>query len=410
MGIYSIRVLWILFNNFKDGLTIDPNTHIGYRLSEFLINYHGGFVRRGILGEIIYLISSISHVDPRFFIGGFCLICFLFVVIFFISQFKQEKICWWILPLNICLANVDIIRKDYMFVVALILIMYCYKSGLKTWLKFFLINSIAIFTILSHEVFFFYCIPLLCWIIIKDNTLLKAMPLKIAACSPMVATTLITFIFHGNLQTATLIADSWTPLLDASKAQIFPYSEENRLLANSITALTWDSKLAMNYHYYLNFAKPFYNISGFVLHPVIIIVVLFFLINYFNTFSNNDLPENKIFSEIVIIQFISLLPIFTFLSCDTYRVFFYWTTSSLVFWLLTPQHIAINLFPHGFSIFCGIISNFFTINTKYSIWILSFLLLILCVPNIGNDLEYSISYCAITQIYWFFHVIASILL
>ena len=36
----------------------------GYNIGEWLINYEGGFVRRGFVGECLYLLSYLTGVNP----------------------------------------------------------------------------------------------------------------------------------------------------------------------------------------------------------------------------------------------------------------------------------------------------------------------------------------------------------
>lgn len=280
MGIYTLKVLWEFIEHFINELNLNP-----WCFGEFLINYQGGFVRRGLLGEIIYFCATQLGVSPKLFVGVFCAICTGFVVWFFIKQFKDNKICWWLLPLNFCLANMDVIRKDFFFVVSLILILYCYKSHLRPFIKIIIINLIAIFTILSHEVFFFYCIPLLCWIIIKDDTLSKNMLAKICACLPMVLSMVIASIYHGDSATSQTIANSWADILKIDPSILINCDDDRFLFCGAIGSLSWCTASAINYHFELNFTDPSLGIPGYIIRPVTLIVVFYFLLNYLSTFS-----------------------------------------------------------------------------------------------------------------------------
>ena len=63
-------------------------------ISEFLVNYQGGFVRRGLLGEILYRISlwlSLDSTSIFYIINSISIICFLGVVAFFSFQFIKKQ-------------------------------------------------------------------------------------------------------------------------------------------------------------------------------------------------------------------------------------------------------------------------------------------------------------------------------
>jgi len=62
-----------------------------FKMGDWLINFQGGFVRRGLFGEMIYQISSISHISPGLFVLFFQI---SFYAIFFIFSFillKNQK-------------------------------------------------------------------------------------------------------------------------------------------------------------------------------------------------------------------------------------------------------------------------------------------------------------------------------
>lgn len=403
MGIYTIKILWELVEKFRSGLDYDA-----YLLGEFLINYQGGFVRRGFLGEIIYRCAVSLNISPKLFVGVFCALCIAIVVWFFVAQFRRNKICWWLLPLNFCLANVDVIRKDYFFVVSLILILICYKSTWNRILKIILINIIAIITILSHEVFFFYCVPLLCWMIFREDTLSKNTACRILICIPIFLAMLIVSIYHGDSNTAQLIANSWTKTLNIEPATLIPtptISDESIFdFIGAIGALSWDVEKTFLFHVKRNFLDCSLGISGFIIRPIMLFIVFYFIINFLSTFSSLSYNRTVFFTRIYFFQFLSLLPLFTFLSCDTFRIYFYWFTSSFVFFFLLNDDTVINIAPRWYQRMSDGIHFFFTEKLKAPIWLLIVLLLTLSVPFIGNSLVYSWENNVLMQVYRLFSV------
>lgn len=403
MGIYTLKVLWDLIAHFRNGFSLNSSFFFG----EFLINYQGGFVRRGLLGEIIYFCATHMGVSPRLFVGVFCAVCVAVVVWFFITQFKYNEICWWLLPLNYCLANMDVIRKDYFFVVSLILIMYCYNCNWNAIFKTIIINLIAIIAILIHEAFFFYCVPLLYWIIIHDKKLSDCILTKMLMCSPMVLSMIVVSISHGDADTSISIAESWTGIFNVN-----PYSliktdnpEVTFSLYGAIGALSWSTKDAICFHIDVNFLQKALGISGFIIRPITLLIVFYLLLNYISTFSRLSVSRINAFSRILITQFFSLLPLFTLLSCDTYRIYFYWLTSTFVFFFLLESDVELHIMPQWYQNTTKRIQNFFTVTLKPPIWLLIVLLLIISVPYSNSDLAYMWENNVIMQVYHFFSVV-----
>ena len=63
--------------------------HNSWKIGDWLINYQGGFVRRGLLGELIYQVSFFTHIDPG-----------LYVIIF--------QICFYAIFLNLKMTLLEV--------------------------------------------------------------------------------------------------------------------------------------------------------------------------------------------------------------------------------------------------------------------------------------------------------------
>ena len=63
-------------------------------VTDYMINYQGGYVRRGLLGEMIYQLSLLNtFIDPRFYIVLISMVSLVLVVWFFIWNFKKHGLC-----------------------------------------------------------------------------------------------------------------------------------------------------------------------------------------------------------------------------------------------------------------------------------------------------------------------------
>lgn len=389
VGIAALKTIVTIFYHIPNELQYSSI----WTLGEFLINYQAGFVRRGLIGELIFQTSYLFGCEPRLFIALFCFVCFFAVVIIFFILFHKYGIKWWILPLSIFLANPDIIRKDFFFILNLIAILYCYRSPFRAWIKVIIINSIAIVTILSHEAFFFVCIPLLCLLFIKDKSISNSLFFRFAACVPMLMAMAIACLFHGTLEQAQAIQASWGPLMGEgwnptlSKYR-YPFMEYENY-DGSVGALAWSTSFAVKYHLNVNFIAKSLQIPGYIIRPVAIVFLFYFLINYVRLFSSEKISKRtNVFFYLLFFQFCSLLPMFTVLSCDTTRVCMYFTSSTFAFFLVIPQEKYATLFPKWYTTFLDKIDAFITKNrfTKTRYLSIIFLLFIMSAPYIGNNI------------------------
>ena len=63
-------------------------THNPWLLGDWLINYQGGMIRRGFLGEVIYQLAHFTHINPGIYAVAFQI---FFYIIFFVFSFALLK-------------------------------------------------------------------------------------------------------------------------------------------------------------------------------------------------------------------------------------------------------------------------------------------------------------------------------
>ena len=119
--------------------------HNDWKIGDWLINYQGGMVRRGLLGEVIYQLSYFTHIDPGIFV-------FLFQIssyaIYFIFSYLLLKIQDSLLPYAFLIFSPFIFtfqinnfyggyRKEVLYFAVLAFIVYsakvCKKKSLKKY-------------------------------------------------------------------------------------------------------------------------------------------------------------------------------------------------------------------------------------------------------------------------------------
>jgi len=62
-----------------------------WKVGDWLINYQGGFVRRGLIGEFILSISSWSGFEPALFVVILQSLCYLIFFFFALLLLRQQK-------------------------------------------------------------------------------------------------------------------------------------------------------------------------------------------------------------------------------------------------------------------------------------------------------------------------------
>ena len=148
---------------------------IKYTFTDWLINYEGGFVRRGLLGQIVFELSKLLNIQIKFLILIFQISIYLiYFLLFFLLLSKRETNFFWLLiifsPISFLypMAELEALGRKDIFVITSFLIFSIinYKS-----LSSLLFSFIFIFTLscLIHEITFFYIFHYLFVFYIKNK-------------------------------------------------------------------------------------------------------------------------------------------------------------------------------------------------------------------------------------------------
>lgn len=332
-----------------------------WQISEFLINYQGGFVRRGLIGEILFFFAKRFNIDIEWTIKIISLVCFLAVSVFFVKAFLKKGYTLYILPLCFFLGSGIFtnwwIRKDYLFFCFFIPVFWIFnKDSISTFVKFLLINILTVFIILSHEVFAFFSLPVLFLLLIsqfKRSGLVRSLIYSFVFLAPTIFVFLLTLRFKGSPEIAVAIWDSWAVFFN-DKASLY--------FGNAINALSWSAKDTFACHIIHNFLYTDQGIFSLVVWIITFPAIYYIATNALFAFRKDEsvftLKDRTILSAVLIFQLICLLPIFTILSCDYGRIVFYWIGSSFGIFLLVPKEKIEQLFPVFFMSFVESINDF----------------------------------------------------
>ena len=157
-----------------------------WQYSDWLINYEGGFVRRGFIGEILYLFHKLLFIDLDKIILFFVVSIYISISFFLFKSIQYiennyENILIFLSPgfFIYPIMNSGVIgRKDILFIFCIAFFVFFEKKINNKYLFSSLIVSIIILC-LSHAIFIFYSPYLIfLYILIKYNRNLKVKKLE----------------------------------------------------------------------------------------------------------------------------------------------------------------------------------------------------------------------------------------
>mgnify|MGYP001258665101 FL=1 len=158
-----------------------------WQYSDWLINYEGGFVRRGFIGEILYFFHKSLFIDLDKLIFSFVILIYIFISFFLFKSIEYiennyENILIFLSPgfFIYPIMNSEVIgRKEILFIFFIAFFVFFEKKINNKYLFSSLIISIIILC-LSHSGFIFYSPYLIfLYILIKHNRSLKIKKLEI---------------------------------------------------------------------------------------------------------------------------------------------------------------------------------------------------------------------------------------
>ncbi|GHV32605.1 hypothetical protein FACS1894177_08840 [Bacteroidia bacterium] len=158
---------------------------------------------------------------------------------------------------------------------------------------------------------------------------------------PALLAFLSVLLAHGTPAIAQAIWDSWSGLYGK---EFTPVPDDN-----AIHFLGWPSVSTFSFHFNINFLKEEYYLLSIWYWALVFFTVYYISTNASLVFKTRQevytTDDRKVLSAVFSFQFLCLLPLFTFLSIDYIRLFFYLTASSFALFLIVSPKIFTELFP-----------------------------------------------------------------
>lgn len=361
----------------------------GWTGSEWLVNYQGGFVRRGLIGEILFFIAKNFTINIEWTIKIFCLLSFVVVIVFFVWAFIKKGYSLYILPLCFFLGThvfwgMYWHKRDHLMLIFLIATLWFFTKNNRLAIKFFVVNVLLVIALQVHEVIAFFSLPIFFLLLcndFKNKGRLRSIVLSLVFLLPSIGAFFLTLKYHGNLETAQTIWDSWVEVAQLKPATLTERSH------GALSAIGWTSEKAFKMHFEMNFSGKSLYVTSTVFWLMVIPAVFYIVSNALLVFrrreQNFTYRDKHILSSVLIFQFLCLIPVALILSCDLGRIIFYWVASSFAIFLLIPKEKLEQIFPAFFSVCTTRINNAlsFLLNpTKASVMLL---MLFIGIPVTG---------------------------
>ncbi len=298
--------------------------HWGYfsvQMTEWLINYQAGFVRRGLPGEVFFRLQALSGLRANWLAIATSLVVYG-VLVLWLARHAASRFGWPLLASSVLLGasafHGFVIRKDALVIVGLIACLAIdRRAELSIAIRFLLRNAVAVVVLLSHEMFAFIALPAL--MVIRTRAVgrwavLEYLPALFALAAVV--------HWHGDSTTAYGINDSLRDLWRAIDPSACCFERPS----GSIAWLGLDSARAFQ-------ASTNALTGGRNGSPLVAVAWLFtaLLCGFFVISSRRDgQPDERArLAVTVLVQFFFVAPL-AIIGSDTGRWIVLWTLSSVV--------------------------------------------------------------------------------
>jgi len=332
-----------------------------WQITEWLINYQGGFVRRGLTGELIFLAHKYFNLDPYLLIVASCAIFLAVLFVVFIILFRKKGLPIFIIPFVFFLGNPIIndfwARKDVFGV--LVFSLAVYLTTIKSRWRYLLINFTLVFGILTHESIGFFSLPVIFLLTFSDLRSRyprknKTLIFSFLTVIPALIAFLSTLYFKGSALISQKIWNSWQGIG-------FPLDSGSIIPVAAIDALSWSLGRGLGVTRSL-----LSNFNGGIYAPLawlLIILAIYLILTNLHCFKMKRIGSKEKGAEmkdnlpmILLFQLLCVSPLFI-LGWDYGRWVFIWVASSFSLALILPEPTISNLGLGVFKKFGLVLNN-----------------------------------------------------
>lgn len=298
--------------------------HDSWQLTEWLINYSGGFVRRGLPGEFAGWMSHATGMPANNVVIITAILAFLSLLTWLLRHtagLLHPALVVSCVIMGFPAYQDSIIRKDCLGMLLFIACIRADASGLPGIARMALTNLCACTAILSHEAFAMYALPAL-WFypMLRDGSPdFKKVLVRTASFMPSLACFVLTIRYHGTEDHSRLINQSWLPLWRITD----PGSPDIAEPSAAIAALSWTAEKGVSLGMNLLTSGLYQPLAWLALFIISFVFILRFT-------SGKAAPGTRTrIASILLLQLLCISPLFI-LGYDYGRWLFLWAGTSTI--------------------------------------------------------------------------------
>lgn len=350
-------------------------------IGELLINFQGGFVRRGLFGQMVYQLNQLWGISPQTVLFAMSILAYASLCAFFLYKSRRNGVSWW-LTFNPCVLGAiafNFLRKDYLLCCLFIVILYILHRCRPTLWRNFCVTLLVILCLFLHEAFIFWggAVAILFFIADKPhrwpNMVLAAVMLGVFA---------VLSRYKGDLQVATAIYNSWLGIVPGNG---------NPESCGSIMSLATGTGEMIGIALRVNFVSGSMGFFSFVGRFIEWFLTYYLLITFPFMFKSPDSTlgayDRTNLSAVFLFVAICCLPLSSLLFVDWGRIVQYFFISSLAVIFVIPRARVRALFPQR------VISGIEWLNCKILSWLcptrvlVMIIFLFFSIPTVGYSVD-----------------------
>lgn len=337
----------VVLNILKDMAGLKRLSYQSWEISDWLVNYQGGFVRRGLMGELLWLAEQVHPFDVRMAIAAICVLSSLVVLGILLRIFRKQGWAVLVLPTGLFLGFTFFnlwARRDMLSLAMTYWIFLAFRRaldrhvGVGAWLGF---HALSVLQLLIHEASFFYTFPILMVYSYnvssaRGKTVAGSIADVVTRFLPALCVMALVCIFKGDEGVAGAVWASWSGVFDA-----FPAGPSAATVGEGVKALGWNAWETFYNHLYTSYLGCYHPTWWGVPMSLFNLMVAYFLLTRLDAVDMGLYPrretDHTLLSNVALVQFVTIMPLFTVLSCDWGRTLPYLVISTVFFYHLFRQ-------------------------------------------------------------------------
>lgn len=322
------------------------NIYESYGISDWLINYQGGFVRRGLAGELLFQIYQYHPYSVVYAIIIIDIVCLILLGIVLVWLFRRMGMPIWLLifpmflyyPLN-GLSGLLYGRRDSLMLLLTFILFFQFRRFLvsRSSVNLLTIWGLTVFILLFYEGIFFSFFPFLFLYTMMFNhtSFYRRICMSLWLWWPVATVLLLIVGCHGDDNLSFAIWNSWNPCFST-----YPLDTMIPPMGKGVEWLQMSLLDAIKLHFSVSW------LSGFVADiPVwpfnlYVIIAVYFLMTR-SAHMTNAISSCQIdcvqLSNVLILQLLFVLPMLGWIADDWYRSVPYSCITSCFLCYLFPE-------------------------------------------------------------------------